>query len=74
MAFRYDKLLGRIAEKFGTQERFAEAMNMSPQTLSLKLNNKSDWKREEMIKACELLEIDVRKIKDYFFTVGIKKS
>ena len=26
MAFNYDKLKGRIIEKFGTQYRFAEAM------------------------------------------------
>ena len=72
MSFRYDKLLGRIVEMFGTQERFAVAMGMSSQTLSLKLNNKSDWKRAEIMKACELLEIDMKEIKDYFFTVEIK--
>ena len=42
MSFKYAKLSGRIKEKFKTQERFAEAMNMSPRSISLKLNNKRE--------------------------------
>ena len=57
MSFKYAKLSGRIKEKFKTQERFAEAMNMSPRSISLKLNNKREWKQNEIDKACELLEI-----------------
>ncbi|MFR5210627.1 MAG: DUF739 family protein, partial [Clostridia bacterium] len=34
MSFKYAKLSGRIKEKFKTQERFAEAMNMSPRSIS----------------------------------------
>ena len=51
MSFKYAKLSGRIKEKFKTQERFAEAMNMSPRSISLKLNNKREWKQNEIDKA-----------------------
>ena len=67
MSFKYAKLSGRIKEKFKTQERFAEAMNMSPRSISLKLNNKREWKQNEIDKACELLEIQTSEIGEIFF-------
>lgn len=67
MSFKYAKLSGRIKEKFKTQERFAEAMNMSPRSISLKLNNKREWKQNEIDKACELLEIPTSEIGEFFF-------
>lgn len=67
MSFRYDKLLGRIKEKYGTQEAFAAALGMSGNTLSLKLNNKADFKRSEICLACQLLEIDMEEVCCYFF-------
>ncbi len=67
MSFKYAKLSGRIKEKFKTQERFAEAMNMSPRSISLKLNNKREWKQNEIDKACELLEIQTSEIGEFFF-------
>ena len=39
MMFNYDKLKGRIVEKFGTQMAFSKALGVSERTLSLKLNN-----------------------------------
>ena len=66
MSFKYAKLSGRIKEKFKTQERFAEAMNMSPRSISLKLNNKREWKQNEIDKACELLEIQTSEIGEFF--------
>ena len=65
MSFKYAKLSGRIKEKFKTQERFAEAMNMSPRSISLKLNNKREWKQNEIDKACELLEIQTSEIGEF---------
>ena len=62
------KLRGRIREKFGTQEAFADAMGMSNTTLSAKLNRKTDWKRQEIETACRLLGIDAECIPVYFFT------
>ena len=51
MAFNYDKLKGRIIEKFGTQYRFAEAMKWSERTLCLKLSSERPWKQTDICAA-----------------------
>lgn len=63
----YAKLRGKIREVFGTNERFAVAMGMNPATLSAKLNNKTQWDREEIEKACKLLGISIEEVYLYFF-------
>ena len=65
MSFKYAKLSGRIKEKFKTQERFAEAMNMSPRSISLKLNNKREWKQNE---------IPTYEIGEFFFANIVQSS
>lgn len=69
----YAKLRGRIREIFGTIEAFADAMDKDVSTISLRLNNKIAWKREEIEKACEVLRIPINEVHLYFFTqkVGI---
>lgn len=63
----YNKLRGKIREVFGTQEALATAMGMNTATLSAKLNNKSDWTKDEMERACSLLGIPVMAMHEYFF-------
>lgn len=67
MAFNYDKLKGRIIEKFGTQYRFAEAMEWSERTLCLKLSSERPWKQTDICKAVELLDLAQGDIPKYFF-------
>lgn len=67
MPYNYSKLLGRIAEKTGTQSNFAERMGLSERSISLKLNGKVGWKQNEIIKACEVLSIRESEIPAYFF-------
>lgn len=67
MAFNYNKLRGRIIEKYGTQGRFAKAMGVSERTLSLKLNNKIFFSQDEITKISELLSIVSDEIQVYFF-------
>lgn len=55
--YNFDKLKGKIKEIFDTQNAFAEAMGMAPNTLSGKLNNQSDFSSNEISKAVELLNI-----------------
>lgn len=66
--FDYSKLLGKIVEVFGTQGNFAQAIGLSENTLSRKLNNKVDWKVSEINKAVEELGIERVEIPLYFFT------
>lgn len=63
----YAKLRGKIREVFGTNERFAAAMGKHTATISLKLNKKSSWSREEIEKACAVLGIPIEEVSSYFF-------
>lgn len=72
MAYDYSKLLGRITEKFGTQAKFAEAMELSERSLSLKLNGKVGFKQNEITKACPLLDLSETEITSYFFTLKVQ--
>ncbi|MGL5897950.1 MAG: DUF739 family protein [Lactococcus lactis] len=74
MAFDYSKLLGRIKEKYGTQEKFAQAIGTSGTVLSRKLNNGSSFNQEEIVKATELLGIDDNEFKTIFFTKKVHIS
>lgn len=63
----YAKLRGKIKEVFGTQDLFAQAMNLNTASVSLKLNEKTQWKREEIVLACEQLNIPLEEVSIYFF-------
>lgn len=68
MAFNYNKLKGRIVEKYGTQTKFAEAFDVSENTMSLKLNNKVRFTSDDIVKAVDMLGIPPEEVGLYFFT------
>lgn len=72
MSYNYSKLNGRITEKFGTQAKFAEAMELSERSISLKLNNKVEWKQDEILRASKLLEFPQMEIPNYFFNLEVQ--
>lgn len=57
MPYQYDKLRGRIIEKYGTQGNFAKALGLSSNSVSKKLNCRTGFTQEEMNKWAELLDI-----------------
>lgn len=63
----YPKLKGRIREICGTQHEFAYRMGLDYSTVNLKLNDKSPWKRDEIEKACKVLEVPIEYVHEYFF-------
>ena len=67
LIYNYNKLRGRIVEKYGTQERFAEAVGMTKQGLSLKMTGKTSFSQGDIAKWCGLLDIGTEEIVDYFF-------
>lgn len=67
MNYDYSKLIGAIAEKFKTRASFATSMGMGECTLSLKLNNRTEWSQDEMKKAMDLLKEPYSEIPSYFF-------
>ena len=68
MSFDYSKLRGRIIEKCGTLENFANAVNISNHTISKYLNNKIPWKQTNI----EVLEIPPEELSLYFFTPKVQ--
>ena len=70
----YSKLKGKIREVFGTNYKFADAMDMDRTSLSAKLHNKTPWKREEIERACEVLGIPIEDVYLYFFTQKVEIS
>lgn len=74
MNYDYSELLGKIRAKFKTQKVFAIAMQMSPCTLSKKLNNLVDFNRQEIERACDLLGIPLTEVTTYFFTPKVVKT
>lgn len=67
MPFNYNKLKGRIIEKCGTYSKFAETMGITSTTMSAKINGKSEFSQEEILKAIKILQLDCTDIPNYFF-------
>ena len=67
MIYDYSKLSGKIKEVCGSQAVFAELIGLSERTVSLKLNNKKEWKQGEIEKRCKILNIGRDEITIYFF-------
>lgn len=74
MKFDYSKLLGRIKERGYTQESLALEVKMSESTMSLKLNNKAFFSQREIRKICDLLDIPMHQIGEYFFAIEVQKN
>ena len=69
MSYNYNKLKGKIVEKFGTQLAFAQAMGLSERSISLKMNNKVPFTQPEISKAIAILELNDNEIQSYFFNL-----
>lgn len=68
MNFEYRKLRGRIIEKFGSQGKFAEFLNVSEVTVSNKLRGVTQFSQDDIVNWCEALEIPLDEAGAYFFT------
>ncbi len=68
MVFDFSRLRGRIVEKYGTCDNFAEAMGHSKVWMSSRLNNTVHWRSPEIRSAAALLEIPDAEIPAYFLT------
>lgn len=67
VVYDYSKLVGKIKEKFGTQEKFADALDLGRVSLSLSLNSKREFSQKEINSAIELLNLEKTDIPEYFF-------
>lgn len=73
MQYDSSKLRGRIIERFGTIADFAKDIDMSRASVSTKLA-KGGWKQEEILKACDSLDIKPAELHLYFFSNSVRKK
>lgn len=48
MGYTYDKLRGRIIEKYGSQEKYAEVLGISTNSLSKKMTGKTGFRKKTL--------------------------
>ena len=65
--FKYDKLRGRIVEKFGSQDAFAKALGVSKQSVSKKMNGKTMFDQRDILGWSQLLDINLDEISAFYF-------
>ena len=67
MPYSYNKLRGRIIEMYGSQEKFADSLGISRVAMSNKLNCKSGFSQNDIVKWSKLLSIERADYGAYFF-------
>lgn len=68
MKYGYDKLRGRIVEKYGSQNRFAAVLNVNNINVSNRMTGKTGFSQEDIEEWSRLLDIDPADYGTYFFT------
>lgn len=73
MKFDYSKLRGRIIEKFGSVKAFAKAYGLSMTTMSKKLNGKTAFSVDDIVKMSspKFLDIPSSEYHEYFFVIKV---
>lgn len=64
---KYSKLRGRIIEKLGNLNKYAERMGLSYVSIHKKMKGIVEFKQSEIKKTCNILEIPDNEISEYFF-------
>ena len=70
--FDYSFLKGRIVEIYGNQEKFAEKLGISRQSLSQKMTQRTQWKQKEICRAISLLSLNSTEVVSCFFTLKVE--
>lgn len=65
--YDYGKLLGRMKEQGYTQATLAKELGISECSLNFSLNNKRNFKQDEILNAIKALSLPVSCIEEYFF-------
>lgn len=73
MKFNHSKLLGKIKEFGMTQADLASSIGINKGTLSAKLNSQYCFTSDEMVAICEVLNVPIKEIPQYFFTLLVQK-
>lgn len=63
----YNKLRGRIIEKYGTQDQFRKKLGISSTAMSNKMRGKSGFSQNDIVTWCSLLDIELKDVGSYFY-------
>lgn len=66
-AYKYGALRDRMKEKKITQEILATLVPIGSTTLNLSLNNKRNFRQDEIVEICKVLDIPLGEVEHYFF-------
>lgn len=67
MSFSYNKLRGRIVEKYGSQAKFADKIGISNVSMTKKMTCKTGFSQEDIELWASELDIDRSEYAEYFF-------
>lgn len=70
----FNKLKGKMIEKFGSQKAFAKAAGISIGCLSYKMNGKRTITYADIVKWSNLLEIEQNEIAAIFFDKNVQSA
>ncbi len=68
MSYSYNKLKGRIVERYGTQGNLAKKIGISKNSMSKKLTGKTEFSQSDIEKWAGLLNIERKDYGEFFFT------
>ncbi len=68
MMYRYDKLRGKIVEKYRSQKAFADILGCTKNTVTLKLQGERGFSQKDIEKWAKALDIQREDYYLYFFT------
>lgn len=72
--YDYNKLRGRIIEKFGNVLSFCKEIQISEPSIYSKLKHRTEFTQSQIVKSCILLDIPTNEIPVYFFKYTVKKN
>lgn len=72
--YDYSALNARIKKKYGTVEKFSKAMGLTKGAISMRMNNNSEWRQDDVFKAVHLLNIPERQVYSFFYTLKVHKA
>ncbi|MCI8621110.1 MAG: DUF739 family protein [Clostridia bacterium] len=72
--YNYEKLKSKIKEKFQSQSDFAQKLNISYASLNNKLNQKTPFEQDEIMRSIEIFRLEPFEVMEYFFTEEVEKT
>ena len=67
LTYDYSRLLGKMREQGYTQKELAKELGISECSVNFSLNNKRNFRQDEILKIVEVLGIPGGQLEDYFF-------